>query len=125
MKTMAAGLFLDQARAFIGKIVGDRFARFRADRDDSGFAPFSGDANKPVVEVHILEPRPDEFRNAQPTRIEQLDHGPIAPAKRLVGWDGLDEALEGCFGKRIREGICRARRHDVVGRVRGDLAAPE
>ncbi len=115
---VGGGFGFDECGALVGEVVLDGVDGTRADGDESGFVAFSGDAEKGVVQVEVLEFGLAEFGKTEAGGVEKFEQGEVAAGEVFGGVEGGEEGgdvlrVEG-FGE-FFAGFGREKRFGGIG----------
>ena len=95
--------------------------RLLADGDDAFLRALACHADGPVCEVDVGEIEPDQLREPQTRRVEELQDRAVAQSQQLLAAD-REQARDLIGIERRGQAPRRPRRLNVHGRVRGELA---
>ena len=101
-----------------GKPCPNRFARMATDRNHTDLASLAEHLDEPAFEIDVRDRERAELREAQPRRIGQLQHGPVAQAQRIVAVE-LHQHARAIRIERVRQPPRRLRRTHRPSRIAG------
>ena len=89
---------------------GNRGQGLLSHRHDAGLVALAGDLRFARLQVEVVEIEPDQFRQAQAGRIEQLEHGAVACQQGIVGCRrraAVEQLGAGIGRQDLRQGLGR------------------
>ena len=112
-----AGLAAQERRARLGEIALQPRQRLLAERHQPLLGALAGDAQRAFDEAHVHRLQADQLADAQPARVDQLEHGAVAQAERPLDVGRGEQRLDLRLAERLRHAqrLPRARRACRVG----------